>query len=579
MASKKPFVIDQADEITEKAAFTWRTNMSVRCRSQTGEEKSRLMGFGGGDSQASLGPTPRDRLPDDAMAYYALPIRRPIPALLRSPADLGGWGQKHHRVKIGFWPSIQPPDVAWYNEVRARDLARWRAVGIADAIDLCLQIPGGLNRAPLAAAFCLWNTASNTFDFRFGQMSISLLDILAITGLPIHAAPYVQGQFDDEKFPLQMTQTGRSIHSRSFPSWRNYYRGHHDETGGIAFLEWWLCKFIFCTSAGKPTGTWSSLATALYNGTVVGLGQPVLGSLYRALYQVAMHPFEVQSSGPFWILDFWLQTYFPHFRRPNVPAVPPNDVLLGRWLCREGRYESPAFSECFSFFYLLDEMPDVKLVVNRRFPAILANGFLPRPGHREEAMMMFRRTISCSDIQLATDELSYELYAPNHFARQFGLAQLVPWPLVDSANYYTSWRRSAPPGSAPFQSQFTLIVIPPWVRALYPLNDVDDDYADWWKEVSVNCWGMNNYDLFAILFRDLEHPFAVDSDILEQYYAGEAPPPVPAPPQHQPVPPSQPQRPSRQAQPGIQIREQWASVSFQLPSPFLFLGLSINPYC
>ncbi|XP_062005706.1 uncharacterized protein LOC133722863 [Rosa rugosa] len=204
-------------------------------------------------------------------------------------------------------------------------------------------------------------------------------------------------------------------------------------------------------------------------------------------------------------------------------------------------------------------MSDMKLVVNRRFPAILANEFLPRPGHREEAMMMFRRTISCSDIQLATDELSYELYAPNHFARQFGLAQLVPWPLVDSANYYTSWRRSAPPGSAPFQSQFTLIVIPPWVRALYPLNDVDDDYADWWKEVSVNCWGMNNYDLFAILFRDLEHPFAVDSDILEQYYAGEAPPPVPAPPQHQPVPPPQPQRPSRQAQPGIQIREHGAS--------------------
>ncbi|PRQ23311.1 putative Zinc finger, DPH-type [Rosa chinensis] len=28
MASKKPFVIDQADEITEKAAFTWQTNMS-----------------------------------------------------------------------------------------------------------------------------------------------------------------------------------------------------------------------------------------------------------------------------------------------------------------------------------------------------------------------------------------------------------------------------------------------------------------------------------------------------------------------------------------------------------------------
>ena len=134
MASKKPFVIDQADEITEKAAFTWRTNMGVRCRRQTGEERSRLMGFGGGDSQASLGPTPRDRLPDDAMAYYALPIRRPIAALRQVPCDFSSWGP---RRKVGFWPTIAPEENVWYQEVRARDLARWDAVGITQTIDLC----------------------------------------------------------------------------------------------------------------------------------------------------------------------------------------------------------------------------------------------------------------------------------------------------------------------------------------------------------------------------------------------------------------------------------------------------------
>ncbi|XP_040363216.1 uncharacterized protein LOC112168890 [Rosa chinensis] len=66
------------------------------------------MGFGGGDSQARLGPTPRDNLPDDAMAYYGLPISRPIVALRQVPDDFSSWGP---RRKVGFWPTIIPEEI------------------------------------------------------------------------------------------------------------------------------------------------------------------------------------------------------------------------------------------------------------------------------------------------------------------------------------------------------------------------------------------------------------------------------------------------------------------------------------
>ncbi|XP_024200115.1 cysteine-rich receptor-like protein kinase 7 [Rosa chinensis] len=99
----------------------------------------------------------------------------------------------------------------------------------------------------------------------------------------------------------------------------------HNETSGIAFLEYWLCKFIFCTSSCKPTGAWTLLATALYNGLSIRLGQPVLGALYRTLYQATMHPFETSISGPFWILDFWIQAYFPFFRGDDILMLPPTD--------------------------------------------------------------------------------------------------------------------------------------------------------------------------------------------------------------------------------------------------------------
>ena len=84
-------------------------------------------------------------------------------------------------------------------------------------------------------------------------------------------------------------------------------------------------------------------------------------------------------------------------------------------------------------------MPYCDLILGRRYPAPLQNGFLPgAPNYNDRARLAFRRAISCSDIRLAADELSYELYAPNHFARQFGLIQLVPFPLYDSWNFYTS---------------------------------------------------------------------------------------------------------------------------------------------
>ncbi|XP_062000891.1 uncharacterized protein LOC133718098 [Rosa rugosa] len=317
-------------------------------------------------------------------------------------------------------------------------------------------------------------------------MSITLLDILTITGLPIDVEPYVHDQFDAVAFPSQMVQTSRAHHSHSYPQWRTHYC---KECNATAFLEYWLCKFIFCTSSNKPTGPWASLATALYNGRSVGLGQPVLGALYRTLYQATMHLFEVNISRPFWILDFWIQVYFPHFHRLDIPKFPPADALLGQWLCRGERYISPPYSEYFSYLYLLDEIPDSDLVLNRRFPPPLEHGFLPRdPDYSNCGSLAFCRAISCSDIRLAADDISYELYAPNHFARQLGLAQLVPFPLYDAWNYNTSWRRVGPATGPPLaQSMLSLINLPNWADELIPFDGVAEGYDHWWSQVSVNC--------------------------------------------------------------------------------------------
>ncbi|PRQ35142.1 putative aminotransferase-like, plant mobile domain-containing protein [Rosa chinensis] len=547
-APPKKIVIDQEEELNKKVAHTWGTNIGARIHLQTSIHRPLLLRFS--DHQTGLGPTPQDAIPADAIALYGLPVRRPIPVLRRTPGDFSSWVAQNHRAKIGHWPSsISSAETSWYRETRARDLACWNAAGITHTIDLCFHLPRGGNRSLLAAFLCFWNTATNTYDFRFGQMSITLLDILAITGLPIDGEPYLHGQFDSVNFTSTMTQHGRSAHSGSYPRWLAYYSREHNATGGIAFLEYWLCKFIFCTSSCKPTGTWTLLATALYNGCNVGLGQPVLGALYRMLYQATMHPFETSMSGPFWVLDFWIQTYFPFFRRDDIPLLPPADQLLGQWFSREGRYSSPPYTECFSYLYLLDEMPYCDIILDRRFPPLLEYGFLPGdPRYSDRMRLVFRRAISCSDIRIAAEELSYELYAPNHFTRQFGLVQLVLFPLYDAWNYNTSWHRFGPPtGPVPAQSMLALVDLPDWAQVIDAVDRTEEGYEAWWEEVSVNCWTQRDDELFAAIFGELQNPYPADVEMLARFSEDAT--------RFQPLPATQPARAPRPAQGGIVIRE------------------------
>ncbi|KAL6211708.1 hypothetical protein ACLB2K_016931 [Fragaria x ananassa] len=79
----------------------------------------------------------------------------------------------------------------WYQNHRALDLERWQQAGIVDAIDLSFQLQStGTNKAPMMAAACFWDTSSNAFNFKFGQMGITLLDLYAIIGLLVFDRPY-----------------------------------------------------------------------------------------------------------------------------------------------------------------------------------------------------------------------------------------------------------------------------------------------------------------------------------------------------------------------------------------------------
>ena len=71
----------------------------------------------------------------------------------------------------------------------------------------------------------------------------------------------------------------------------------------------------------------------------------------------------------------------------------------------------------------------------------------------------------------------YEVYAPQLFARQLGLFQLVAYPPLRSVNLFSHWRagREALP-------QFSYLQYPAIVDglAMELCADVDDGYVAWW---------------------------------------------------------------------------------------------------
>jgi hypothetical protein len=80
-----------------------------------------------------------------------------------------------------------------------------------------------------------------------------------------------------------------------------------------AFLNMWLCRFIFCGKANEPTLNHIVKAEDLAAGTFIPLGKYLLGSVYHMLHQTTylMHTSQKIScvNCPWWFIQMWLQLY------------------------------------------------------------------------------------------------------------------------------------------------------------------------------------------------------------------------------------------------------------------------------
>jgi hypothetical protein len=209
------------------------------------------------------------------------------------------------------WPL--PPIVGWrnwYKRILDDDSAKtgnWDSLRIAQCSELSLaETPKNENL--LIAASHFWSNVVNAFLFGHGPMSPTLADVYMMTDFDITGSMY----------PYKYKGSTRQRGVKTGVGYKMYIQNHMSdgplsEVEYRAFLNMWLCEFVFCGKANEPTLNHIAMAEDLAAGHLIPLGKYILGSVYHMLHQTTflMHTSQKIScvNGPWWFVQMWLQLY------------------------------------------------------------------------------------------------------------------------------------------------------------------------------------------------------------------------------------------------------------------------------
>jgi hypothetical protein len=173
------------------------------------------------------------------------------------------------------WPL--PPIAGWrnwYKRVLVDNSAKtknWDSLRIAQCLELSLsETPK--NEDLLIAACHFWSNGVNAFLFGHGPMPPTMADVYMMTGLDISGTMY----------PYEYKGSTRQKGVKTGSGHKSYIQNHMKDgpLGEVeyrAFLNMWLCRFIFCGKANEPTLNHIAMATDSATGHRIPLGKYLLG--------------------------------------------------------------------------------------------------------------------------------------------------------------------------------------------------------------------------------------------------------------------------------------------------------------
>ncbi|KAM5587447.1 hypothetical protein ABKV19_006077 [Rosa sericea] len=486
---------NKMEDITMNLDRTYRATDSINC-----------------DETVELGPCWPKIPPASVQGLLKDEPSRLVPVHCRRGEEIS-WNEWSDKP-FPSWPTHDEAWTTWVAKMLPYYGDHWKKANIYDPIMLSARrfFP---DKPLLSAAFCFWNSSSNTMDLPVGMMSVSLLDVAAIAGFRPHGTTY--------DCTAQLKPKTKFRHGRHFEygSWIDYHNSDKSnkvvDQEHIAFLLYWLCRYVFCVPSGISK-EWSHLAEVLHRRTDVALGELVLASLYMGLQKMTVNPFDGKAEGPLWLFQMWLQIYFPDLG--PVSAFPDDDVMGVRLTDQIPKPHSPR--DCFATLWSFKSNPCWTHTLTRRYPGFLRNRFIDGPTSDgaldEEIQAVLTSVVVQRDLLYGGMKngryygVQAEFYGPNHFSRQFGCIQGIPYSGHKSVNCYTSWR-DVLKDAAEIRGVLNSIrstKLKPFLTRYVLTSETTPGFDKWWHSQTKDRFSVEHDGPFAILymhcpFRDSHH--------------------------------------------------------------------------
>ena len=162
------------------------------------------------------------------------------------------------------------------------------------------------NNPLIIAALCFWNPSFNFFQFNFGMLGPTILDICHSLGLPVDGETVTPKIEEDPTFAPGKYDISYS----SFIDRECKVSTTVDDRELFCCILYWLCKFVFCTPSSRITSEFVPMAKALAQGKKLALAPYFLGHVYKVCSDLTFIPSNPNQGGPMWFLQIWILSYF-----------------------------------------------------------------------------------------------------------------------------------------------------------------------------------------------------------------------------------------------------------------------------
>ncbi|KAH1215473.1 hypothetical protein GmHk_13G036602 [Glycine max] len=346
-------------------------------------------------------------------------------------------------------PSIAHRDyLPWLDRVEQAYEDFWKTYGIFDLIQFSRSGPE-YRPEMLIAAMHFFESSTNTFQFKCGMMTPTLLDVAALTGLRPSGETYdPTNSSDNIKLVYKENTFSKYIAEHQGPVEEEVSDEEH-----VAFLTLWLSHYVFCTKSLQVAKRFIPMALQIHEGRNFGFGRLLLAVLYESLGEACDDLKKSKDgssflvSGPMWLLQLWLNATFEQEMGLIIPQDYAEEVanrsIEGQRALRLtpktlDQNSQKLFLKYMRIFLSFDKfLPQHAPFISREVGPAWFTDYFPAvdPDNEEEVNEIWSFYLNPQILSCRTGVQSNYLglvgYQPNLVSRQFGLSQIRPKSLFE----------------------------------------------------------------------------------------------------------------------------------------------------